>query len=308
MEYARIEMVLARGGWSRSAMFAGAVSGRVKGAVVDPARLVVTHTLVPAQVARQLAAAQPGADAAADAAATDGVTLTPKTIIQGETGSLGQMSRIWVDRATAKLTHVLFRAGGGLWGAKYEYVVAAQRIASLSSTRVALKPGMDALVALPLYRADVDIAADVRQALNGVLADPRARRAVKVLVEDGEVMLAGEVDTAEQAHLAEWAVTHVPGVREVTMDLVAQEELAAEVEARIAALGLPGQNGHAPVHVLSEHGIVYLDGTVPTAKHREQVEAVALAAAGARVVVNNVRVAGEPPDRAQGTGPLTRNR
>jgi osmotically-inducible protein OsmY len=152
------------------------------------------------------------------------------------------------------------------------------------------------------------IEADLRFALESVLADPRARRAVKVHVADGHVSLAGEVDTTDQARLAERAVLSVPGVREVTIDLVAQESLAAAVEGRIAALEAVAGNGHAHIEVLAEHGIVYLEGTVSSARVRAEIERAALGVAGARVVVNNLRVDGEPPERATGTGPLVRNR
>lgn len=307
MQYARIEMVFVRGGWSRSTMCAGAVSGPVRGAVVDPTRLIVTHTLVSPKLARRLDVAHSiGGDVVA--APIDATTLNPKTPVFGGKGAIGQVSRAWVDRSSACITHVLLRAGGGIFKNGPEYVVDANKIAKVSQSGVVLKPGVDALIMLPVFRSDAAIAADSQMALNGVLADPRARRAVKLHVDDGEVMLAGEVDTVEQAHLAEWAVTRVPGVRDVIVDLTAQEQLAHDVESRISGLGLPGQNGHVPVQVLSEHGIVYLEGTVPSAQWRGRVEAAALGVAGARVVVNNLRVSGDTPERGFGTGPLTRNR
>lgn len=307
MQYARIEMLFVRGGWSRSTTCAGAVSGPVRGAVVDSTHLVVTRSFVSARIARHLAETHLSADDALGIPA-DAATLTHKSTVTGSKGPIGHVSRVWVDRASAQVTHVLLRGAGGIFHNGPEYIVEAKRIAAVTSAGIILKPGMDTLIMLPVYRPDADIAADAHLALAGVLADPRARRAVKLHVDDGELMLTGEVDTVEQAHLAEWAVTRVPGVRSVIVDLTAQEQLAHEVEDRIAALGIPAQNGHVPVQVLSEHGIVYLEGIVPNAQWRERVEAAALGAAGARVVVNNLRVAGDTPEQGHGTGPLTRNR
>lgn len=308
MEFARIEMVCVRGRWSRGTVLAGAVSGRVKGAVIDPERFVVLRTIVAGHVGRNLATAASQTLTNGQAESDREVLLSSQTLVRNAKQGLGRVSRLWVDKTSGRLTHVLVRSSWSLGRARVEYVVDFKRIGSIGERALVLATDASMPLVLPEFRRDADIAVDVRQALNSVLADPRARRAVKIHVEDGSVMLSGEVDTVEQAHLAEWAVTNVAGVREVTLDVVAQEELAALVERRIDALGLARQNGHGPVHVLSEHGIVYLEGMVPTAREREQIEAAALGAAGARVVVNNVRVAGEPPDRAQGTGPLTRNR
>jgi osmotically-inducible protein OsmY/sporulation protein YlmC with PRC-barrel domain len=302
MEYARIELMLIRGGWTRGIAVPGAVAGQVKSVIVDTAQWTIAQTIVAPKVARHLAPVASATDAPELASA---ISLTNKSVARSAKGVIGRVSRVWVDRRTGRVSHLLLRAPRG---GKAEYVVDAKHIAAFDALGVSLHPGADGLFLLPLYRPDAVIASDARMALGGVLADPRARRAVKLHVEDGEVLLSGEVDTVEQAHLAEWAVTRVPGVRRVVVDLAAQEQLAAEVEARIAALGLPGQNGHVPVQVLSEHGIVYLEGSVPSAQLRARVEAAALGATGARVVVNNLRVAGEPPDRGQGTGPLTRNR
>lgn len=307
MQYARIEMLFVRGGWSKGTTCTGAVSGSVRGAVVDPAHLVVTHSLVSARVAGHLAENHPSSEVVLSIP-TDAAILTSKSSVTGSKGPIGHVSRVWVDRASAQVTHVLFRDTNGLFHNGPEYIIEAKRIAAVTPAGIILKPGMDTLLMLPLFRSDADIAADARLALAGVLADPRARRAVKLHVDDGELMLVGEVDTVEQAHLAEWAVTRVQGVRCVTVDLTAQEQLAHEVEDRIASLGIPGQNGHVPVQVLSEHGIVYLEGIVPDVQWRVRIEAAALGAAGARVVVNNIHVAGDSPERGNGTSPLTRNR
>jgi osmotically-inducible protein OsmY len=161
---------------------------------------------------------------------------------------------------------------------------------------------------LPIYRADALIAVEVRQALDETLTNPRARRAVKIHVDDGHVTLAGEVDTIEQVHQAEHAAATVAGIRGMTLDLAAQEALAAAVEARIATLAAASSNGHGPVRVLAEHGIVYLEGGVSSAQASREIERIALAAAGARVVVNNLYVNGELPGHGPGMGPLVRNR
>ena len=46
MEYARVELRPVAGGWSRGVLVSGAAGGSPRGAVVRPADLVVTHTLL----------------------------------------------------------------------------------------------------------------------------------------------------------------------------------------------------------------------------------------------------------------------
>jgi osmotically-inducible protein OsmY len=226
---------------------------------------------------------------------------------RGPQGVAGVITQLWAARATGRITHVLVRASTGLRRGP-ERIVPAELIAGVRAGELALKVGPDRVRELPIYRPDPAIEADVHLALDATLADPRARRAVKVRVEDGQVTLAGVVDTVEQVTFAERAAAAVPGVRGVVEDLVAEETLAAEVEARIAPLVAQALNGYGSVKVLSEHGIVYLEGTVRRAQARAEIERAALGAAGARVVVNNLQVEGEAPDRGPGTGPLVRNR
>jgi len=92
------------------------------------------------------------------------------------------------------------------------------------------------------------------------------------------------------------------------VDIVIQEALADLVEHAVTdEISHSGYTG-AHFRAFTEHGIVYLEGTVPSDNARNGLERSALGVTGVRVVVNNLRVDGEPPDHANGTGPLTRNR
>jgi osmotically-inducible protein OsmY len=200
---------------------------------------------------------------------------------------------------------VLVRPNGA--GGSTLHVVPAVLLTQIAPQRLTTSADANALAALPLYRADGEILADVRDAIAGVLADPRARRNVKTHVDDGHVWLAGEVDTTDQVAFVTRAIEHIRGVRGVTSDLISQEDLAQAVEARLRATA-NGSGTFSDVSTLTEHGIVYLEGSVPTPQARAAVERITLGVAGARVVVNNLRVAGEGPERNSGTGPLVRNR
>jgi osmotically-inducible protein OsmY len=222
--------------------------------------------------------------------------------------SVGRISRVWCRADTMRVTHLLVRERVSWPRQGGERIVPLEYVDTITHTGAVLKVAASDFHRLPLFRPDEAILIEAQAAVDSVLADPRARRQVKLRVDDGQVTLAGEVDTVDQARLAVQAVADVPGLRGLVVDLVAQETLAALVEERIAELGTSVMNGHGPIQVYSEHGIVYLEGSVPTAEARQEVEQAALAAAGAKVVVNNLRVNGEPPERGQGTGPLVRNK
>ncbi|HEY7983901.1 MAG TPA: BON domain-containing protein [Ktedonobacterales bacterium] len=300
MEYARIECSLVHKGWAPQARVRGMVSGPAFAVAVEPATLAVVATTLAARRLRQL-----GASASADAAAATVVTLAAGARLVGAHGTLGRVARLWVDRDTLRLRHVLVRPAGARAGTLR--VVPAELLTQVAPQRITTSADAKALAALPLYRDDAAILADVRAAIAGVLTDPRARRNVKTHVDDGHVWLAGEVDTRDQVAFVTRAIGHMPGVRAITSDLISQEDLAQAVEARLraAANGSGSFNG---VTTLTEHGIVYLEGNVPTPQARAEVERITLGVAGARVVVNNLRVDGEPPQRNPGTGPLVRNR
>ncbi|MEO7003257.1 MAG: BON domain-containing protein, partial [Ktedonobacterales bacterium] len=141
------------------------------------------------------------------------------------------------------------------------------------------------------------------------LPGPQTQRVVKVRVEDGHVDLGGQLETSEQVAQAAQVVKTIHGVRGLTVNLIAQDAVQTQVEAMIAPVAREQQVGPGSVRVQCEHGIVYLEGAVPTKAARAALERTALAAPGVRVVVNNLAVGDEPPpSRANGTGPLVRNR
>jgi osmotically-inducible protein OsmY len=299
MEYARDDIALRRGGWSRAARIQGAVAGTAREVRLEPGSWHVLATLVSRQRARQLGRMGLG-EAGATEADASALRVTAATRVVGPQGAVGRVAHLWVSRGTGALTHAVLRTHEAL------RIVPAEALQATAQGALRTTLGHDEFLRLPLYRPDEAITADVRAAVAAVLAEPRARRAVKVHVSDGQVLVTGEVDTREQVAYVRAALAEILGVRGVTLDLVAQEDLAASVEAQLLA----AMNGAAAgrVQVFTEHSIVILEGTVPTAAARAAAEQAALRVAGARVVVNNLQIEGDAPARGGGTGPLVRNR
>jgi osmotically-inducible protein OsmY len=309
MDYARVEMLLVRGAWPRGISVRGAVAGPALAVIVDPNTRMVTHTVVQPRRMRQLRAAEDGYGISADdRESQNGVSITASTRVRGVNASLGVLTRVWVDRASSCVTHVVIRRHMGVLASGPERIVPIDRVEEMRLGTILVKLDSTGFSDMPVFRSDSLIERDVNESLAAVLAEPRARRTLKVRVQDGFVTLGGEVDTLDQVRYAEHTVMRVPGVRGITLDLVAQEALAAAVEARLALQRIASGDGPRSIQVLAEHGIVHLEGTVGTQRARSDAERVALTVAGVKVVVNNLRVDGESPERAGDTGPLVRNR
>lgn len=304
MQYTRLEMQFRPKGLRRGVLVEGVVAGRVLGATIHASALQVTDTLVTRRQARrrhELAAHVLGASKTE--LPLDYVTVDVKTrLLTGRT-ELGRVAAVWCDRQSGLVTHLLARSGGGTLR-----IVPAELIERVQPDGVRLKLSRSDFDHLAPYRSDDAIAADIALAFEAALPDPRARRDVKVRVEDGHVTLAGTVSAAEERERARRAAAAVAGVRDMTVDLVVEEALADIVEAAVAHVTAAPELVAARVRVFTEHGIVYLEGRVPTPAARDAIERASIAVPGVRVVVNNLLADGEPPSRAADTGPLTRNR
>jgi len=320
MEYARLELRFTPGGWSSGTLItglAGEGARGVRGVLVRPFDLVVTHTLLtggPRPVALP-SVAQVAGDTGITAPEGSVRLVKGASVTQGGK-RVGQLSALWCDRATGRIMHVLARPAGGLLRRPAERVLSVEEVSELTSEGLVLGAGTAPIKALTPYRADREIEADLRLALAEALHAPSARRGVKLLVEAGRAHLGGLVETEEEVSRACDAARSVRGVRSITMDLVSTETLGTRVEQRLAAvlkeneapapdpttepqaLGERPHNGAttgaAAVRVLAEHGIVYLEGRVATKGLRAALERAALAVAGARVVVNYLEVELDP--------------
>ncbi|HEX6818749.1 MAG TPA: BON domain-containing protein [Ktedonobacterales bacterium] len=314
MEYARQEVRFASGGWSGSTLVTGIVTSSsspgarrlaVRGLAVRAADSVVTHTLLGRLRRRDTLPSEAQAAGDGRSELPEGVVRLVRglSVRQGK-AKVGTLTAVWCDRATARVMHALVQSSGGLFSRHAERVVAASQISQWTPSGLVLDPDV-VFAALSPYVPDATIAMQARGALSGVLLAPSARQAVKLRVEEGEVYLSGTVGTEEQAAAARRMVERIRGVRGLVMDLVAAESLGAHVEqaltATLAANAASDTSGDATrpamgnVRVLSEHGIVYLEGSVPTRELSAALERAARAVPGVRVVMNSLIVEVDAP-------------
>ena len=124
----------------------------------------------------------------------------------------------------------------------------------------------------------------------GVIAD----------VEQGVVTLYGSVDTTWRKKRLEALLRTLPGVEQVTNRLLAEEELAEQLQRHFQALLTAGTLDRLPT-ILVEHQIVELSGEVATPEQRTLVERETLAVPGVRVVLNHLSVPQESGPRVHTT-------
>jgi osmotically-inducible protein OsmY len=309
MHYNRLELRLLPRGWSGGQLVEGVVPGAVRGVAVEVESGQVEYTLIqPKHGARAGDTALHQAGNARTQLPSGLARVTRQCRVRAGNQTIGWVSRVWCDRLSREVTHLLVQSRRALLVHAVERIVEVAYVASWSDGAITLKVSPADAANLPIYRTDGAIAADLRAAFEAAVPDPRTRRAIKVRVEDGHVHLGGIVDAAEPRERACAIARAVPGVRGVTSDVLVEEALGGQVETALAReLGRPDYAG-ADVRTFTEHGIVYLEGRAPSAAARQALERVAVGVAGVRVVVNNLLVPGESPERARDTGPLTRNK
>jgi hypothetical protein len=205
MDSMRLEMRLGGALGSRTVV-AGAVAGDVLAAVVDPATLTVIQTAVASRVARQL-----GLTVETEAS-TAGVSLSSKTELRaaGNKHSLGNLGRLWVDRATNHLTHILISKD------RTVHVLEVAHIAKFEAGHLTLSEHVRDLPSIPVYRDDAAIGGDVVAAIETTLLDPRSRRHIHARVEDGQVDLSGTLYSEEEFNALYGVIKRTPGVRLMT--------------------------------------------------------------------------------------------
>lgn len=140
-------------------------------------------------------------------------------------------------------------------------------------------------------RSDTDIAASAELALKWNTSVPID--AVRIKVENGWVILQGEVEWNVQRHSAEMAIRPLMGVVGIS------NEIRMRAKPRVADLTLKIQDAlkrqalreAQRIHIAIDGNTVTLTGHVHSWQERDAAQGVAWSAPGIRAVVNELQVA-----------------
>jgi len=141
-----------------------------------------------------------------------------------------------------------------------------------------------------LIMADAELAQEARQSLQRNLTVPDTR--IEISVEDGEIVLEGNVDWHFQKEAAEKAVQDLAGVKSVSNRIVVSASArAGDVRTKIEeALRRRADLDPRRIAVLTRNGTVELRGNVRSWAEKDEAAAVARAAPGVTEVENKIVV------------------
>jgi osmotically-inducible protein OsmY/sporulation protein YlmC with PRC-barrel domain len=218
-----------------------------------------------------------------------GVEVTRGTEVVATDGRIGRVRHVLLDRTSGAVTHVVVRREPVPLITLGDVVVPLSWARSIRPERIELAVSRAELAELPEFRTDEEIEAEV---LRRFAADARFagidRYTLNVSVDGGVVRLKGRARSVELKRAAEELARTTPGVLAVDNEVIADDELAAEVER---ALRADPRLHFEELEVLVLLGQVKLRGRVPTPDERRHAGELARHVAGVESVVNQLGVA-----------------
>ncbi|HKB48529.1 MAG TPA: hypothetical protein VKC57_12580, partial [Ktedonobacterales bacterium] len=153
MYYSRLELRFLTRGWTGGQLLEGVVAGAVRGVALELASRQVEYTLVqPKRGARSHDVVAHSAGTARTVLPAGLVRLTARTRVMANTTAVGWVSRIWCDRHSRELTHLLVQTRHALLVRSVERIVEASYLDDLKDGRLTLKLPPADFAGLPKYR------------------------------------------------------------------------------------------------------------------------------------------------------------
>ena len=211
-----------------------------------------------------------------------GERLTRSTRVLASDKTLGSLAQLTITRETQTLRHLV--VDRGLRG---EALVPAERITSLSYKQIAVDLGGVSADALTPYRRDDALHRDVYAAIYDYQPLRLDLQGVQIHAIDGTVWLKGHVASDLNRALIEEQLHGIHGLADVRNDLVADNELAADVSM---ALARDPRTAHQPIGVYPQLGEIRLRGSVRTPEARQAAGEIAANVPGAGPVQNELHI------------------
>ena len=143
------------------------------------------------------------------------------------------------------------------------------------------------LHALPPYRTDNDLQQEVENVLFDFTPLHVDFKGMDIRVLDSVLYLTGNISSSLRADVAQDQVSAIPGLLEIKNELIADDELAADLAA---AFGKDARTHDLPIGIYPKLGVVRLGGAVHTAQQKAVAEEIARSFPGVRGVSNTLVV------------------
>jgi len=216
----------------------------------------------------------------------DPAAIRPGLPVVCQDGKVGRFVHMFYHGEGSAPAAIVVRRG---FLRKRDYIVPWKRIAGCSSDRIVLDLMKQDLASLPMFRPDYEIADDLQRAFHAPREpeDYSAFLGIATSVEAGVLELSGNVCSGIRRRQAELIAGAVPGVLDVRNRLVADDELAAEVDRALKRVdGVTISRLRVDVFL----GLVRLRGTVGSSSQRALATSVARSFAGVRAINNALQI------------------
>ncbi|HZC79347.1 MAG TPA: BON domain-containing protein [Ktedonobacterales bacterium] len=209
-----------------------------------------------------------------------GEQLTRSTRVLANGKTLGRLAQLTITRETQALRHLVVDRGR-------EALVPAERITSLSYKQIAVDLGGVSADTLTPYRRDDALYRDVYAAIYDYQPLRLDLQGVQIHAIDGTVWLKGHVASDLNRALIEEQLHGIHGLADVRNDLVADNELAADVSM---ALARDPRTARQPIGVYPQLGEIHLRGSVRTPEARQAAGEIAANVPGAGPVQDELHI------------------
>jgi osmotically-inducible protein OsmY len=202
-------------------------------------------------------------------------------VVSAEGKRLGTLKVVCYEPSSSQVTALAVEGRG----TPPRRLVPFDRVASIGPYRIATDIHAGDWTSLPGYATDWDIEQEALSRFRSDESLDSARRGVQVEVEDQRVRLGGYVADRSQAEHVAQLVRSIPGVLQVDLKLLTDEELARAVSDAIAK---DPTTAAARIQVSARAGTVDITGEVPDRLTARRIDGLAIRVPGVLVVHNLV--------------------
>jgi osmotically-inducible protein OsmY len=211
----------------------------------------------------------------------EGAPLTHSTGVMVAGKRIGHLTQLTFHRETLVLRHLVIEHGSR------EVLLPASVVTSITSRQISADLGGTSVARLTIYRPDEELRQAVYDAIYNYSRLRVELAGIAIHAIDGVVWLHGYVSNDLNRRMVEDQLWHIPGLAELHNELIADNELAANVSM---ALARDSRTATQHIGVYPKFGQVHLRGRALTAEARQDAGTIAATVPGVNSVVNELLI------------------